>query len=421
MRKRKSVFIIIFLVLALSVIYFFRISSSFHLPANYNYDSDLGRDLLSMYQIGQGKMTLIGPRLNFAGLHLSSYYYYLFAPFLALGNYDHRSVLFANAAFFVIGFALLYFWLSPKIGKSSAFLSILWLATSSYMILSGRSPGNAYSYLIFLAGYIIFLFFQKKVTKRSSFLYGLFGGVIANFHPLVIPVVVGLFLAKTRAKLQPAVFYLAGFLLSFLPVFIFDLRHNFTTVKLLFNPASYTEFLLFKRDSGLSNLFSAPAYYYFPAILFLQIFLVYLIGKTKKAGLILAVLVALNLFFWPKHLYQPARNLKDIESKFTQVITKDFLPAQAGLPDESLNVVLNNQTHLSKVGYEYRFILAKNKYKTLDEYSYALSKYLLLISERGPIDWEKEGGWEWAQFGDKKLLRTEKIDDFYYYLFEKVE
>ena len=86
-----------------------------------------------------------------------------------------------------------------------------------------------------------------------------------------------------------------------------------------------------------------------------------------------------------------------------------------------MNVILLNQTHLSKVGYEYRFLLKKNKYDIDDEYSYVKSKRLLLVSEMGDIDWEKETSWEFEQFGDKTLINTYKITPFTYYLFKKAQ
>ena len=126
-------------------------------------------------------------------------------------------------------------------------------------------------------------------------------------------------------------------------------------------------------------------------------------------------MILVNLIFFPTHLYKPARNLKSIENNFFALLK------EKSLPKNSLNVILLNQTHLSKVGYEYRFLLKKNKYDIDDEYSYVKSKHLLLVSEMGDIDWEKETSWEFEQFGDKTLINTYKITPFTYYLFKKAQ
>ena len=186
----------VFLFLFLSGIFFFKITTSYRMPASYNYDSDFGRDLLMMYRINQGKHILIGPQLSFAGVHLGSYPFYLFAPFLRMGNYAYQSVVMANALFFTIGFILLFFYLSQKLGIGYSMLSVLWLSTTPYIILAARSPGNAFSYLIFLVWYFIALYSIQRFSYMRSILLGIFGGVIVHFHPISFFAVMLSFLGK---------------------------------------------------------------------------------------------------------------------------------------------------------------------------------------------------------------------------------
>lgn len=120
------------IVLVSSTLFFFRVSSSFRMPPSYNYDSDLGRDLLRMYEILHGKITLIGPQLSFAGLHMAPYYFYIFAPFIFLAGFDHRILFYTNGLIFILGFLILFFFLRKRLGNNFAFLSVLWLITTPY-------------------------------------------------------------------------------------------------------------------------------------------------------------------------------------------------------------------------------------------------------------------------------------------------
>ena len=132
----KKYLYLVLITLISSVFFLLRIESSFRMPPSYNNDSDFGRDLLRMYEILHGKLTLIGPQLSFAGLHMAPYSFYIFAPFLLLANYDHRILFYVNGFVFLLGFIALFIFLKKKWGKNFAFLSVLWLLTTPYLILS---------------------------------------------------------------------------------------------------------------------------------------------------------------------------------------------------------------------------------------------------------------------------------------------
>jgi hypothetical protein len=93
--------------------------------------------------------------------------------------------------------------------------------------------------------------------------------------------------------------------------------------------------------------------------------------------------------------------------------------ARTTLPKNSLNVVLLNNTHLSRVGYEYRFLLKKAGYSPLDEYSYKESKYLLVVDETGVARVNDSVSWEFEEFGQLRLERRHKVGQTVYYLYFK--
>lgn len=458
----KYVFFVLILVFS-SVLFFTKITSGYRMPASYNYDSDFGRDMLKMEEISQGKFTLVGPQLSIAGLRLAPYHFYLFAPLLKIFN-DYRAVVYANAVIFIAGFLILYHILKNRFGPFYSFVSVFWLITTPYVILAARSPGNAFSYLIGLVLLVAFYFKTVEITGFGHFFLGVVNGIIVNYHPitsiLLIPVHV--------LKLKKAGNILAaglGFFLTFTPVIVFDLRHRFVLSKLLFNPVQYQKLsstagpfisrfqdfisvnsftgqffpptllgllavsiLLYKRNQTGRKYFpfliiaflntaflfflgQGAIHYFFPVFVLLQILVIFLAGKTYIY--VLAGLVVLNFAFFPVRLYKPARNLADVEKKVTGAINVNFFPKT------EFNIVLLNDTGLSKVGYEYRYLLLKNGYSLNDEYSYAGSKYLVMVSERGDINWKKERSWEIDQFGKKTLVGKINSKGYFFYLFKK--
>lgn len=408
--------------LILAFLLFFRLANSYHMPANYNYDSDFGRDLLAMEKINQGKFTLVGPQFSLAGLRLSPYHFYFFAPFLLIGQGDYRFVLYANAGLFLIGFLILYFFVQKKKGILFALLTIGWFATSPELILAARSPGNAFSYLMPLIIYSFYLLFIPKLTIKKSLLLGLFAGVFINYHPIslfstIIPFLIATYFYKDdlKSKLLNLTAFSMCLLATFIPVFIFDLKHQFIIAKSIFS-ARAGEFFSKNQGSFLQDFFAGKMaiHYYLPIFILLQAIFLVIIRNIRYSFILIIILIAINLSHFPKNLYQPARNLRDTEIKFNQFIKKGYLPKN------NFNVVLVNNTYLSAVGYEYRFLLTKNGFKPDDEYSYSQSNYLLVISEKGPEAINSFKSWEMEQFGKKELVKKFQKDNLLVFLYKKI-
>ena len=464
------------IILASCVFFFLKVDSSFRMPPSYNYDSDFGRDLLRMYEILHGKLTLIGPQLSFAGLHMAPYSFYIFAPFLFIANLDHRVLFYVNGFIFLFGIISLFKYLKKKWGENYALLSVLWLLTTPYLILSARMPGNGFSYLPLFALALLILFYKNKISNYHHFLIGFLEGVIINFHPvnllIMLPLHLGriIFLSKesVKNKIRTGLVALTGMFVSFSPVALFELKHDFVITKSLLNPAYYLQYfgsgkvgsssiiqtlnelhgatstlaplsifgllavnvLLFtkiKKDRthilffaiALFNVLflvllkQGAVHYFLPTLLILQLILLIQANEFRFKYAILAMLIGINILFFPVRLYQPARSLTQVETNFKQIAQSDFL--QHG----NLNVILINETHLSKVGYEYRYLLNKYGYSVDDEYSYNLSKYLLVVDEQSTVkDFKNEKSWEFDQFGDKLLVRSKKINGATFFLFK---
>lgn len=247
-KKYQHSIVACFLFLIISIVYLYKIIPS------YNYDSDFGRDLNDILQITRGKMSLIGPKLSFGGIHAGPYYYYLFAPILKIFSLKPEAMIIFNAVIFLVIIALTFLVIlkSKLKNKYSWLLGILWVFVSPFMIFSGRGPGNAFSYLALL--FILLIIFPWILNKNKLFLsliYGFFVGVVINFHlinllifvPLILITFVFYLFKKDWKKILLTFLMCIGVLISFGPLLLFEARHNFVQLKNTFVDKSYIMFV----------------------------------------------------------------------------------------------------------------------------------------------------------------------------------
>src|SRR3990167_720587 len=99
----------IILILILIIASFYR----FYKIMDYmTFLGDEGRDVLIVYKILHGNLTLLGPTASVGGFFLGPIYYYFMAPFLWLFNYNP-----VGPAIMVALFGIATVWLIYKVGK----------------------------------------------------------------------------------------------------------------------------------------------------------------------------------------------------------------------------------------------------------------------------------------------------------------
>ena len=135
----------------------------------------------------------------------------------------------------------------------------------------------------------------------------------------------------------------------------------------------------------------------------------------QKAAVVL--LLILNLLNFPFKYYKPDRSLATIEGPFKKFLSQKKLPT-------SINVFLVNTNPLASLGWEYRYLLERENVPVMREYEYQKSKRLLVISEIGPVDFEKIRNFEFMAWKDNKKFKKTllfKLGNFWYYLLERNE
>lgn len=247
--KKNKIKVVIFTLLILVLI----ITRFYKLNVTAFFVNDQGRDLKVMYQmLTEKKMTLIGPATSFAGaygnIYFGPYYYYFMLPFYLLSQNPY----FMTALFpmlFIIGVGLLFLIKELKFGQKfiiSIFLIFSWFSLYYTRFLWNLNLAFLLSFILFS----IFLIFKNKIVKSKSlsFIFGLVAGMFFQIHygMLFLYVSLPVFFLKRKKNI---LFYLLGIVISFLPFFIFDIRHQNLLSK---NILSYVFSLLKFNGSGLS-------------------------------------------------------------------------------------------------------------------------------------------------------------------------
>ncbi len=441
---------------------------SHKLPSSFIFHPDFARDVFDITRISQGKLMLIGPKLTFGGIYSGPYYYYLLLPILALTNYSINALLYFNTALFAVALGFLFYELSRRFSIYESILGVSVILFSPFYLIASRNPSNAFTYIPFLIILLTILYFYKITKPKQLILMGIFAGILVTFHLVVGSVVAfaSLMLLADVKKRQHVLWYFLGFPIAFLPLILFELKHNFIMLKNTFIDKSY---LLWVKNSNIpggitgkknpienfvfisqamqkftvvnplvlfvlagvkhhaqrftgkdgwllmSSLLSLVLlaltmrfqfiYHYLFATILLLLFTTVIIFLKQKWHIFLIILLALELTYIPKEMYDNSwRKYQTYEQTVNYVLENKLL--QNG---ESFNVIqVTEPDLLSPNGFEYRFYLQQHGFKPESEFAYKTSKKLLIFSEKPEYDIKKLDSWESREFGTEFLPKAKK-------------
>lgn len=221
-----------------------------------NFLGDEGRDVLVVYNILHGKLTLLGPTSSVGGFFLGPIYYYFSAPFLFLSRYDP-----VGPAIMVAIFGIATVWLVYKLGESIfnrkvGLVSAFIYAISPTIIIYSRSSWNPnlmpfFTILTLWALYLGLLRNKHILLLISGFLFG----ILMQLHYLATFVSVIIFAytliwhypkikENLRIIIKQCFLMFGGFLIGFAPFIAFELRHGFT------NSLNIINFIFNSKDTG---------------------------------------------------------------------------------------------------------------------------------------------------------------------------
>ncbi|MFC1727715.1 ArnT family glycosyltransferase [Patescibacteria group bacterium] len=255
---------------------------------------DEGRDALVVKRmIVDHKPTLLGPTASVGGFFLGPIYYFFMIPFLWVFKLDP-----VGPAVMVALFGLATIFLIYRVGKQFfdvkvGLLAAAFYAVSPLMIAYNRSSWNP-NIMPFFSLLAIYSIWRVAVKKQGYYL-GLIGlclGVAFQLHYLAVflSLVIGAYLllfARKSARLKDYLLGVVGFLLTFSPFLLFELRHQFPNLKSLYR------FVLYGKETGVAARKVVPKL----AEIFFRIFSRFVTDSREPINWIIVVL-SLSIFIF---------------------------------------------------------------------------------------------------------------------------
>ncbi|MBI2032597.1 MAG: glycosyltransferase family 39 protein, partial [Candidatus Levybacteria bacterium] len=259
--EKKEFFLIVPILIIASFLRIFRIE-------NYLvFLGDEGRDVLVVYNILHGNLTLLGPTSSVGGFFLGPIYYYFMAPFLWLFGYNPVGPAIMVAIFGVLTVLFIYIIGKEFFGAKAGIIAAALYAIAPFVILHSRSSWNPnvmpfFSLVTLYSLYKAFEKNKKSLFLLSGFLFGICMQLhyLATFLGVVIFVYIlfsGVYLEKLKNikslvvnTLKRYVLFVIGFLIGFSPFILFEARHNFT------NTLNILNFIVNSPDTGAGPGFS---------------------------------------------------------------------------------------------------------------------------------------------------------------------
>lgn len=215
---------------------------------------DEGRDMLVMRKmLLEIRPTFLGPTASVGGFYLGPIYYWMAAPFLLFTNFDPVGPSYFVALIGVATVYILFKFLKVTVGFWPAILASVLYATAPLIVRYSRSSWNPNPLPFFALMLIYFLYLGLMKQKYLFFLFaGLAFGVAFQLHYLaimLIPVSALIVVLNSKPLRWPLIsaFAIAGFLITFSPFLIFEIKHNFPNFKTIF------EFVTRDSTHGIRN------------------------------------------------------------------------------------------------------------------------------------------------------------------------
>jgi glycosyltransferase involved in cell wall biosynthesis len=203
-----------------------------------NFLGDEGRDALVWHHMLQGDFTLLGPTASVGGFYLGPIYYYLALPFYFLFRSPVGPAIFIA----LLGVATVYlvYWLVKHItsSKYSAYLSALIYAASPLVVRYSRFSWNPNPIPFFILLMIIALY-QSKKHRLWWLIAGACLGVLWQLHYLTLglALIIPLYAITqgfSRRLFKNLLLAFLGWLITFSPFLLFELRHGFPNFQTIF-------------------------------------------------------------------------------------------------------------------------------------------------------------------------------------------
>jgi len=242
--RHLNKFILVIIVVVLGFIAY-----SFHLEKNLLFAHDTARDTLHALELfRERKLTLIGPPASFGQygtreIYFGSLSFYIGMIGLIIAKFNPAGAIYPNTFLFTLSIPIFYLLIINllKKRKEQVFLALILYVLSPITVFHARffwNPNLIIPFSVFFWWLVLNKPF-KKYLKLNFFVAGLITAIMFNLHYFsILPIFLyGVYLLYKR-KFSATIFLSLGYGLFSLPLFIFELRHQFYLTKaFLFNIA----------------------------------------------------------------------------------------------------------------------------------------------------------------------------------------
>lgn len=231
--------VLLIIVLAVSVFtHFYRIGNT------YIFHNDEARDvLIAKKMIDTGRPVLLGPQTSVGNMYLGPLYYYLVVPSLLITRMDPVGPAMMVAFFAVVTTGLLFWLGSRRFGVLAGTVAALIYSLSPVMVHYARSSWNP-NLVPFFSAVLIWTYYSSRAW--SWLVLGIAAGAIFQLHYVGLVFVLLVAAAKwyRQRQLRTLPILLGGFLVTSLPFWFFELRHDWV------NTSAFIRFLADATSSG---------------------------------------------------------------------------------------------------------------------------------------------------------------------------
>ncbi len=214
----------------------------YNIKPTISFLGDQGRDALVVRtMITELKPVLIGPTTSVGKIQLGPLYYYFMAPWLLIFNYDPLGPAVGVALLGIITIPVLFFVIKRMFDTSTALIASFLYTFGSVIIANTRTSWNPNPMPLVVILLLWTLYETYVHAKYRHIIWScLLWGISLQLHYMAL--ILAPFLAliwlltftQTRERREVTHNLLLGtgvFLLTLIPLVIFDLRHNYLNLK----------------------------------------------------------------------------------------------------------------------------------------------------------------------------------------------
>lgn len=382
----------------------------YNLEKVVNFSMDQGTTFLKLFDIWlTKKIPLIGPESSLKAINGLSFFhgpwvYYLLLP---LALIDRWNPLSASYLFIFLNLLALIFLYKIIVKRFGLFVALTFCLIYSLDFINIRYSQFAWNpnFLIFTSSFILGLFFiiNNMNFKKISFLFGLLFGFSLSFHYLSLLLFLPFcgFWILNKSRNFSFKFLFLGFLIPLIPQLVFELRHNFYNLRIIF--------LVFSGKGSNSISWPFPIHYF---LIFLPFFYLivtlsiqYIYKNNHLLAYLLLIIITVGLF---------ARAIKQSQIAYTMPSGWNL----SGIQKVSKIIIEENKKDFNIVNllsgdtrdYPMRYFLTVANFKPMEVNEYPQAKYLFILSRKDQKT-TNNSVWEISSFCPCSIVWTKEIQN----------